>query len=157
MSKITVWTSKGRWSEEVNGCDKVHLMKQAIREEAVKFNEAPADYKKLGDVIRADIRHKDGTMGHITDHWSGIQIDNKLVDMSVFFDYNKKNLDHNFLNKYIREQKFSDVCFFTMKLSTLQEMAEEEKTMTKLYERLIELAEVSEKGVSRLMFMFEDE
>ncbi len=156
MSKITVWTSKGRWSEEVNGCDKVHLMKQAIRKEAKKFNEAPADYKELGDVRRASIHYKDGTMGHITDHWSGIQIDNKLVNMSVFFDY-YKNLDHDILNKYIREQKFSDVCFFTMKLSTLQEMAEEEKTMTKLYERLIKLAEVSEEGVSRLMFMFEDE
>lgn len=156
MSKITVWTSKGRWSEEVNGCDKVHLMKQAIRKEAKKFSEALADYKELGDVIRAAIHHKDGTMGHITDHWSGIQIDNKLVNMSNFFDYNKI-FDHDFFNKYIREQKFSDVCFFTMKLSTLQEMAVEEKTMTKLYERLIKLAEVSEEGVSRLMFMFEDE
>lgn len=30
MSKIKVWTSQGKWSEEIVGLDKVHLMKEAI-------------------------------------------------------------------------------------------------------------------------------
>lgn len=30
MSKIKVWTSQGKWSEEIVGMDKIHLMKEAI-------------------------------------------------------------------------------------------------------------------------------
>ena len=30
MSRISVWTSEGKWSEEVKGLDKVHLMKTVI-------------------------------------------------------------------------------------------------------------------------------
>ena len=158
MSKITVWTSKGRWSEEVNGCDKVHLMKQAIKKEAEKFRDARKSKKggELTDVREGSIHHNDDTWGYITKHWSGIQIYNKRIDLSNVLDY-YNNLDYDSLNECIREQKFSDAHFFTMKLSTLKEMAEEEKTMTELYERLIKLAEVPEEGVYRLMFMFEEE
>lgn len=160
MSKITVWTSKGKWSEEVTGCDKIHLMKHAIKKEAEKFRDAPKSKKggelEITDVERCLLCHKDGTTAYFTKHWSGIQIDNKRIDLSNILDY-YNNIDNDKLNEYIREQKFSHANFFTIKLSTLKEMAEEEKTMTKLYEQLIKLAEVPEKGVERLMFMFEEE
>ena len=158
MSKISVWTSDGYWSDEVRGCDKVHLMKKAIECEAYKFRDARKKDKDLHDVQECRNKYKDGTVGYSVNHWSGLQIDNKRIDMTWadFLDY-YNNLDSVKLKKFIHEQNLLNASFFTMHLSTLQEMAQEETTMTALYERLIELANVPDKGVSRLLFMFEAE
>ena len=107
MSKITVWTSKGKWSEEVTGCDKIHLMKHAIKKEAEKFRDAHKSKKggelEFTDVERCLLCYKDGTTAYFTKHWSGIQIDNKRIDLSNILDY-YNNIDYDILNEYIRGQ-----------------------------------------------------
>lgn len=46
MSKIKVWTSQGKWSEEIVGMDKIHLMKEAILLacNCVDENEEPIEH-----------------------------------------------------------------------------------------------------------------
>jgi len=43
MSKIRVWTSDGRWSDEILGLDKVYLIKEAIRRRLFLINYEDAE------------------------------------------------------------------------------------------------------------------
>ena len=52
MSKNTIWATKGQWSEVVDGCDKVLLMKQVIERELEKFQEAHKTDRGLRHVKR---------------------------------------------------------------------------------------------------------
>ena len=149
MSNIKVWTSDGNWSEEVKGCDKVHLMK-----EAVMFECRLARNEELPDITDYVIEHKDGTKTHGTDHRSGIQIDDQAISVTTFLD-EKQNI--NF--KYLDKQEYPNASFFKMRLSTLKGMAEEDDIMSALYNKLIECAKVPAKAPKSycLLFMFADE
>lgn len=37
MSSIRVWTSNGKWSEEVKGLDKIHFMKETVKENLLDY------------------------------------------------------------------------------------------------------------------------
>lgn len=153
MSIIKVWTSDGNWSEGVDGCDKVHLMKQAVLSECGYLDE------RYGKKISFDGRYYMGEYHDkdkhayiqeiIYDDW--LQIDNKAINQARLLDHNMR-IDISGLD-------FKNANFFKMRLTTLRDMAENEETMSALYNKLIKLAKVPEKvnGGYCLFFMFSEE
>ena len=149
MSSIKVWTSNGNWSEPVNGCDKIHLIKEAIEREC---SIAKIKYKE--DHFRLAEREVTWVPYGPDDEFfynSGLQVDNKEITLSYLIN-EYWHVDFKLLD-------LSNASFFKMHLSTLEEMAKEEKIMSAVYTKLINLAKVPEK-VSKgycLFFMFAKE
>jgi len=152
MSTIKVWTSDGNWSEGVDGCDKVHLMKVAIMiERDIAYENCNGKWLDYNDLFNAAFEHPDGTITHGQIHHSGLQIDNKTVDLRYLLDDNW-NIDFKCV-------ELKNASFFKMRLSTLRKMAEENEIMSAVYNELIERAKVPEKAPKSffLLFMFSDE
>ena len=151
MSSIKVWTSDGNWSEPVNGCDKIHLIKEAIEREC-----SIAKKKYKGDRLILSAEEVTwGCYGPDDKPYrifnSGLQVGNKEIALSNLIDED--------WCVYFERLDLSNASFFRMHLSTLEEMAKEEKTMSAVYTKLIHLAKVPEK-VSKgycLFFMFANE
>lgn len=77
MSSIKVWTSDGNWSEPVNGCDKIHLIKEAIEREC-----SIAEKKYKGDRLILSAEEVTWVRNGPDDklygiYNSGLQVDNK--------------------------------------------------------------------------------
>jgi hypothetical protein len=150
MSTIKVWTSDGNWSEGVDGCDKVHLMQQAFFSECWYLKERYGKEISFdGGCYRGGYYDKDKKTHKqeiIPDNW--LQIDNKDI-----------NPASHYMRKDFSGLDFKNANFFKMRLTTLRDMAEREKTMSALYNKLIELAKVPEKvnGGYCLFFMFSEE
>lgn len=150
MSSIKVWTSDGNWSEAVNGCDKIHLMQGAIKMECSLAREF-CNEKRLelslyeGRLEKYDDGYEEFV---IAQSISGLQVDNNEIFLSRIID-SEWVVD-------IEHLGLSNARFFKMRLSTLHKMAEKEKMMSAVYNKLIHLAKVPEK-VSEgycLFFMF---
>ena len=89
MSKIRVWTSDGRWSDEISGLDKVYLIKEAIRrrcdlisyEDAVEslkgfeINHYPVSSFLIDD---DDRYYEDGVVDHEKEEWVLISLNQEL-------------------------------------------------------------------------------
>ena len=154
MSSIQVWTSDGNWSELVDGCDKIHLMKGAIKLEC-SFAREFCDEKRP-EISHYEERFKKYDDGYeeflIIQSISGLQVDNNEIFLSRIID-SEWVVDFEHLG-------LSNAKFFKMRLSTLHKMAEKEKAMSAVYNKLIDLAKVPEK-VSKnyycLFFMFSNE
>lgn len=103
------------------------------------------------DHHEAAIKLKDGRIAYKTIHVSGLQIDNKLIDVA--------DLTVDEWNVNLSKLDFANAHFFKMRLTTLNEMAENEETMSALYNELIERAKIPEKvnGEYCLLFMFYEE
>lgn len=151
MSSIKVWTSDGDWSTPINGCDKVHLMKEAITYECLCLPKE--DY----DLYTSVVTYEDGTKTSETVHKSKLQIDNNLIDVAKFRDDDKNFDDRSF--SVLGQQMIPQATFFKMKLSTLNGMAEKDAVMTDLYKKIVECAKVSSTAKKDycLLMMFEDE
>ncbi|MBO4488955.1 MAG: hypothetical protein J5741_04780 [Bacteroidales bacterium] len=154
MSRIKVWTSDGEWSKSVKGCDKIHLMKEAIACEcSIAKDECKGKKELCFDLCRnaTVINKKDGTKTTKTIHRSKLQIDNEAINVAELMDEEWK------IEYYKLDLK--NASFFKMRLSTLREMAEEEETMSAVYNRLIDLAKVPEEVTENycLLFMFANE
>lgn len=151
MSSIKVWTSEGDWSTPINGCDKVHLMKEAIKFEFLRLTEE--DY----DLYLSDVTDADGKKTSETVHQSKLQIDNKLVDLAEFRD-DEGYFDERVLDVF-RRKMMPQASFFKMKLSTLNGMAKEDTVMANLYNKIAACAKVpsAAKKDYCLLMMFEDE
>ena len=147
MSSIQVWTSDGDWSEKVGGCDKIHLMKKAIETECRIVQQNCDKYASGRDLYVVIEEFEDGTKTRETIHNSGIYIDAEAIDVIEIMTKDFKGID------------LSNASFFKMRLSTLRTMAEEEETMSAVYNKIIDCAKVPVK-VSRdyfLLFMFSTE
>lgn len=152
MSSIKVWSSDGNWSGSVNGCDKVHLMKEAILTECrIAEERCHRKWDYNIDRYEAEIRFKDGRRGYKTIHESGLQIDNKLIDVA--------NLTANDWNVDLSKLDFANANFFKMRFTTLLIMAENEESMSALYNKLMLCAKVPEDVADDycLLFMFSNE
>ena len=152
MSSIKVWTSDGDWSEAVEGCDKVHLMKEAIACECSIAKDNCKGKKELcRDLFVGIIKEEDGSKTEKVFHMSCLQIDNKAIDVAELMDEEWK-IDYYKLD-------FKNASFFKMRLSSLCKMAEVEERMSVVYNKLIDLAKVPEKRSEDycLFFMFANE
>lgn len=153
MSIIKVWSSNGNWSEGVDGCDKIHLMKRAVLNECISLRE------RYGKNISFDGRYYIGEYhdkekhAHVQeiiyDTW--LQIDNHAINPARLINYDMQ-ID-------ISKLDFKNANFFKMRLTTLLDMAENEEIMSALYNELIEQAKVPEEvnGGYCLLFMFCEE
>lgn len=153
MSIIKVWTSDGNWSEGVNGCDKIHLMKQAVLFECWYLKDRYSKEISFNGRYYIGEYHDKEKHAYIQeiiyDDW--LQIDNKAINPAQLLDYDM-NID-------ISKLDFKNANFFKTRLTTLREMAENEETMSTLYNELIERAKIPEKinGGYCLLFMFSEE
>ncbi len=155
MSSIKVWTSDGNWSASVNGCDKVHLIKEAILTECNiakercngnwdLFSECSGEEY---DVVESDTKD----LLFECSSSVGLQINNKTINIYYLTD-SKWNVDFKNID-------FSNTYFFKTRLTTLREMAKKDKLVSALYNRLIECAKLPEKVAKNycLLFMFSNE
>ena len=63
MSIINVWTSDGDWSNGVDGCDKIHLMKRAIIVEYLIAGErCEWNFEEWVDIYEPGDVYIDGTI-----------------------------------------------------------------------------------------------
>lgn len=72
MSKIKVWTPDGEWSNEVEGLDKIHLMKKAIRMASNFVEEIPdpfEGYEIDNGMISSDFEMKPSIPDFYFDFW----------------------------------------------------------------------------------------
>lgn len=152
MSIINVWTSDGDWSNGVDGCDKIHLMKRAIIVEyQIADERCKGNFEEWVDIYEPGDVYIDGTITKKRIHESGLQIDNKAINLkylvSEYSEIDFKKID------------LKSASFFKVHLSTLRTMAEKEKTMSAVYNKLIEQAKVPEKAPKSffLLFMFSEE
>ena len=152
MSFINVWTSDGDWSNGVDGCDKIHLMKRAIIVEYLIAGErCEWDFEEWVDIYEPGDVYIDGTITKKRIHESGLQIDNKAINL--------KYLVSEYSGIDFKKIDLKSASFFKVHLSTLRTMAEQEKTMSAVYNELIEQAKVPEKAPKSfsLLFMFSEE
>lgn len=152
MSFINVWTSDGDWSNGVDGCDKIHLMKRAIIVEYLIAGErCEWNFEEWVDIYEPGDVYIDGTITKKRIHESGLQIDNKAINL--------KYLVSEYSGIDFKKIDLKSASFFKVHLSTLRTMAEQEKTMSAVYNKLIEQAKVPEKAPKSfsLLFMFSEE
>lgn len=152
MSFINVWTSDGDWSNGVDGCDKIHLMKRAIIVEYLIAGErCEWNFEEWVDIYEPGDVYIDGTITKKRIHESGLQIDNKAINL--------KYLVSEYSGIDFKKIDLKSASFFKVHLSTLRTMAEQEKTMSAVYNELIEQAKVPEKAPKSfsLLFMFSEE
>ena len=141
MSKISVFTSFGQWSSPICGLDKVHLMWSAIKREYIQTDY----YKTMGDEYNPDYG--------ITCELKNLEIDNQKITTDSIF-YNPEDGSINWISTSLSRAKS-----FKMRLCTLQQMAEEDKYASAMYNALIKAAQIPSPAPTNycLMFKFEDE
>ena len=152
MSIINVWTSDGDWSNGVDGCDKIHLMKRAIIVEyQIAGERCKGNFEEWVDIYEPGDVYIDGTITKKRIHESGLQIDNKAINL--------KYLVSEYSGIDFKKIDLKSASFFKVHLSTLRTMAEQEKTMSAVYNKLIKQAKVPEKAPKSffLLFMFSEE
>lgn len=144
MSKIRVWTSDGRWSDELSGLDKVFLIKKAIR-----LRLFLTCYEDAVEALE------------------GFEMNHYLVSsfLDMFGDYynadgivNHEN-EELILSSINRELPFSQVQSFIMPLAVLIQMKKKDLSLSAKYDQIISAAKVPTtppKGYCLLM-SFEDE
>ena len=149
MSSIKVWTSDGNWSASVNGCDKVHLMKEAILTECDIVIDRYSEINFVSPGHYEGVVKEDRIIESIPDCW--LQIENKAINVGDLIDYDKK-VD-------ISRLDFANANFFKMRFTTLLIMAENEESMSALYNKLMLCAKLPEKVAKNycLLFMFSNE
>ena len=88
MSKIRVWTSDGRWSDEISGLDKVFFIKEAIRRQLylISYEDAveALDGFEINHYLVSDCLDEDG------DYYNEDGIVNYEKEDSVLFSLNKR-------------------------------------------------------------------
>lgn len=149
MSKIKVWTSEGKWSKEVEGLDKIHLMKAAIHLYAPCVDE-------YGEPVPHPLE--------------GFGIDCKEIDDE--FEMNSESFVDAETDKVIETDSFwrhfcaanggdiiSKAKTFKLPLNALRSMIKFEPLCAPLYDELITVAKVPATASKDycLLFKFEDE
>ena len=158
MSIINVWTSDGDWSNGVDGCDKIHLMKRAIIVEyQIAGERCKGNFEEWVDIYEPGDVYIDGTITQKRIHESGLQIDNKAINLKYLVS--EYRVFREFREIDFKKIDLKSASFFKVHLSTLRTMAEKEKTMSAVYNKLIEQAKVPEKAPKSfsLLFMFSEE
>ena len=158
MSFINVWTSDGDWSNGVDGCDKIHLMKRAIIVEyQIAGERCKGNFEEWVDIYEPGDVYIDGTITQKRIHESGLQIDNKAINLKYLVS--EYRVFREFREIDFKKIDLKSASFFKVHLSTLRTMAEQEKTMSAVYNELIEQAKVPEKAPKSffLLFMFSEE
>ena len=145
MSRIRVWTSEGKWSEEVVGLDKIFLLKHAIRYAWPEDDEFENGKYRLKDysfndnqplIIKGPYNEDfegEGPWRHILD--PNDKVDDKILHLA-------------------------DINSFQMPLSVLKHLRDDPKYpyLSDVYNELIEAAKIpSGIKVVCLRLLFEDE
>lgn len=126
MSSIQVWTSDGRWSEPVQGLDKLHFMRAAIIRECSSTFEF---FNGKWDAFQPADTDEDISL-------KGITIDGVNVNASEVIK-EQWNIRLNTLSKALSKAKI-----FQMRLSTLLKLADEDVCLSTLYKKLVGCANV---------------
>ena len=145
MSRIRVWTSEGKWSDEIRGLDKVYLMKTAILKQCCLTNEVDASESLEGFEI--DYRWVADALWQLDD--SDYYIDNIV-------DHEK---DERFIRLVNKQTPFKDAKFFIIPLAVLKEMQKDDPSLAAKYEQIINASKApspAPKGYC-LMLRFENE
>ena len=142
MSKISVWSSEGKWSEDVIGLDKVHLMRRAI-------------------LIAWGLKEEDEESD-----LNGYEIDHHFVFVPSFYDdeeHYRPDPDEESIrwrrfagsNPHL---KFSAVRFFTMPLIDLDRLMKNDPVYAPIYSKIKDAAKIpSSLKVNSILLRFDDE
>lgn len=136
MSKISVWTSLGQWSEEIVGLDKVDFIKDAIQHEfSLTFKEWKERYK---------FYHEDDFSVNdleLNVPLVGLEINTKEVAKGYI---NDSPTEKEYVN-WVHFQQHSNIDLakarvFKLRLSTMQMMVDEATYLSPVYKELISAA-----------------
>lgn len=138
MSKIKVWTSDGEWSKEVEGLDKIHLIKRAILIGTKRFKKYPFEGYEIDSLELYD------EIGII---YSG-------EDDEDYF----KEVDE-LIARGIHRSNFKEAKTFKLPLDKLLEIKGSDRLCTPLYDELLTAAKVPSTASKDycLLLKFEDE
>ena len=153
MSKISVLTHLGQWSEPIAGLDKIHLLKEAIQCEF--------------DVLYADWKKREGWKDAYTDYNDYKELDDEEMckmreNRYEYFmplcelEINTKEITKRSMNgnptenprvdwKYFKTAsgiELSKAKLLKMRLETLQKMADKATYLSPIYKELIAAAKV---------------
>lgn len=149
MSKIKVWTSEGKWSKEVEGLDKIHLMKETIHwcAPCVDMQGEPVSHPLEGFEIDGKEINDDFDMDldPIIDPETG-----EAIEIDPFWRHFCAANGGDIRSK---------AKTFKLPLNTLRSMIKFEPLCAPLYNELITVAKVPATAAKDycLLFKFEDE
>lgn len=143
MSKIKVWTSDGEWSKEVEGLDKMHLMKKTICFGSRNFRNYPLEGFEIDAIALCD-------------------------DLSIYFDENNlkeyiKEVNSSISGGYFfakfSKANLKEAKTFKLPLPALRSVEKEDPLCTPLYDELITAAKIPATASKDycLLFKFEEE
>ena len=142
MSVIKVWTD-GRWSNEIKGLDKVHLVKEAILAQyspKERFDD-PEDYEGLMD---------------------GFEINGIPISAEVFNEDSYNHEDWGWFWGSFQgriEVELKNVETFTMPIAVLRKLSRDDSSLSAKYDEIISASKApasTPRGYC-LMLRFEDE
>ena len=127
MSRIRVWTSDGRWSDEISGLDKVFLIKKAIR-----LSLFLTCYEEAVDSL-------DGY------EINGCPVSDKLDDNdSLYFKDNivDHELEEIVLDRLCRSLQLDQAETFVFPFDVLKRMKKDDLSLSAKYDQIISAAKV---------------
>ena len=133
-------------------------MKRAIIVEyQIAGERCKGNFEEWVDIYEPGDVYIDGTITQKRIHESGLQIDNKAINLKYLVS--EYRVFREFREIDFKKIDLKSASFFKVHLSTLRTMAEKEKTMSAVYNKLIEQAKVPEKAPKSffLLFMFSEE
>jgi len=144
MSKIRVWTSDGRWSDEISGLDKVFLIKDAIRRQLylISYEDAVAALEgfEINHYRVSDFLDSDG------DYYN---------EDGIVIDENEESI----LSSLNRELPLSQAQSFIMPLAVLKQMQSKDPSLSAKYNQIISAVKVPTPTPNHycILMRFEDE
>lgn len=143
MSKIKVYTSKGNWSEDVVGLDKLHIIKDAIRSMCICCDDEPLKGFEIDNSELDDDFDRNAIEQFLDD-------DGKIIEIDRFWSR------FHGANKHV---KIREAKTFKLPLNTLKLISKKYRYLTSIYDEIISLALVPVPTPKDycLLLKFEDE
>lgn len=150
MSKIKVYTSKGNWSEDVVGLDKVHLIKDAIRTMCLCYDN------RTSELINEPLKDFEIDRSELDDDFDRNAIEQFLDDNGKIIEVDRFWAHFNDVNQHV---KIREAKTFKLPLNTLKSISKDYRYLTSIYDEIISRALVPAPTPKDycLLLKFEDE